>query len=70
MQCQTTSLAALLDAGADINQLSPSTRETALVVSACYGHALAIRILLDRGANPFLEVRRLEPTSLAGALAS
>ena len=53
VQCQTTSLAALLDAGADINLLSPSTKESALVVAACYGHVPAIRLLLTRGGQPF-----------------
>ena len=39
----------LLDAGAAVDQRTPTTRETPLLVAACHGCADTIRLLLDRG---------------------
>lgn len=39
----------LLDAGAAVDQRTPTTHETPLLVAACHGCADTIRLLLDRG---------------------
>src|SRR5947207_910841 len=43
---------ALMDAGADVNQVSAGDRSSPLLVAAINGHFDLARVLLDRGADP------------------
>jgi ankyrin repeat protein len=45
---------ALLDNGADVNQVSGGEKTSPLVIAICNGHYTLARHLLDRGANPNL----------------
>jgi ankyrin repeat protein len=44
--------AALLDAGADVNQISAGDKTSPLMIAAINGHFDLARLLLDRGADP------------------
>ena len=48
------SVAAMLDAGGDINQISDTDHATALTLALINGHYDLAQFLLDRGANPRL----------------
>ena len=43
---------ALMDVGADVNQVSAGDRSSPLLVAAINGHFDLARVLLDRGADP------------------
>lgn len=62
---QLGSARTLIEAGADINALSPRG-ETALMMAAGYGDTEMVALLLDRGADPYLEDQR-GATALAAA---
>jgi ankyrin repeat protein len=48
----TEAVTTLLDAGADVNQLSEGDRTSALLITTINGHYDLARLLLDRGADP------------------
>jgi uncharacterized protein len=50
----TESVRALLESGADVNQVSEGDRSSPLLVATINGHFDLARLLLDRGANPRL----------------
>jgi Ankyrin repeats (3 copies) len=45
-------IARALDEGARVSDVSPVDGKTALFRAAVFGHAAAVRLLLDRGADP------------------
>ncbi|MFE3291777.1 ankyrin repeat domain-containing protein [Rhodococcus sp. NPDC059234] len=47
---EASTLAAYLDAGVPVN-LSTGTRDTLLMLAAYHGHAEAVQLLIDRGAD-------------------
>ena len=53
-QGHTASVEALLDAGADINQVSPADKSSPILVATINGHFDLAKLLLDRGADPKL----------------
>jgi uncharacterized protein len=53
-QGAAASVQALVDAGADVNQISPADRTTPLVVAIINGHFDIAKSLIDRGADPML----------------
>lgn len=50
----TETVRALLDGGADINQVTPADKTTPLLLAAINGHYDLAKLLLARGANPNL----------------
>ena len=59
-QGHTASVEALLEAGVDINQVSPADKSSPILVATINGHFDLAKLLLDRGADPKL-------ASIAGA---
>jgi ankyrin repeat protein len=51
-QGYTDTVRALIDAGADVNQVSAGDRSSALLVATINGHFDLAMLLLERGANP------------------
>lgn len=48
----TETVRALLDAGADINQVTPADKTSPLLMASINGHYDLAKLLLERGANP------------------
>ena len=53
-QGHTKSVEALLEAGVDINQVSPADKSSPILVAAVNGHFDLAKLLLNRGADPKL----------------
>ncbi|MGE3173561.1 MAG: ankyrin repeat domain-containing protein [Planctomycetota bacterium] len=60
----SAAIAALLDAGAAVDQREHEDGETALMIAARQGHLEAAHLLLARGADPTLRDRTVDQTAL------
>jgi len=58
-------IAALLDRGADVNAREPAWEQTPLMLAAAGNRADAVRVLLQRGADPALQARIVDLMVLA-----
>ena len=61
------SVAALLDSGVDVNQITAGDKSSPLLIATINGHFDLAKMLLDRGANPNLAAEN-GATALYGAL--
>jgi ankyrin repeat protein len=66
-QGHADAVAALLDAGVDVNQLTASDHSSPLLIATINGHFDLAKMLLERGANPNLSAEN-GATALYGAL--
>ena len=54
----TEGMELLIKAGADVNKISPMVRKTPLLNAATHGRKEACKVLIDHGADPYIEFDR------------